>query len=231
MTCWFVAVLISKCYRARCLRRASKILRPSPRLLPRNSSHLEAPEAPGAASWRLQRLWEQPLRGPKGFVSSYLEAPKALGAAPEALGAAISTLQRLREQPSRGCRGSGSSHREVPEALGAAISRIQRLSRPNWLRPQFSRVFSSILEPGDLLGSAPNSSGWLEEAFRRLRGCSRRLPGGFEWLQERSEVASGRVKWLRVASRALEEAPQITGNQWEPSQANSKVLSTASSID
>ena len=184
------------------------------------SSHCEAPRA----FLRLQRLWEQLSRGSRSLDSGHLEAP-------EALGAAISTLQRLREQPSRGCRGSGSSHREVPEALGAAISRIQRLSRLNWLRPQFSRVFSSILEPGDLLGSAPNSSGWLEEAFRRLRGCSRRLPGGFEWPQERSKVASGRVKWLRVASRALEEAPQPTANQRKSLHLNSKVLSKASSMD
>ena len=177
-----------------------------------------------AAISRLQRLWEQPPGGYRGSGSSYLEAPKAWGAA-------IPRLQRLWERPSRRSRGSGSSHREVPEALGAAIARFQRLSRPKWLQPQFSRVFSSILEPGDLLGSAPNSSGWLEEAFRRLRGCSRRLPGGFEWPQERSEVASGRVKWLRVASRALEEAPQLTRNHRELSHLNSKVLSKASSMD
>ena len=38
------------------------------------------------------------------------------------------------------------------------------------------------------------------------------------------------MKWLREASRALEEPPQITANQRKLSQANSKVLSTASSI-
>ena len=129
LTCCSVAVLIRERFRARRLRRASKLLRPSPRQLPRGSSHLKAPEALGAAISRLQRLWEQ---------------------------------------PSRGSRGSGSSHLEAPEALEAAKSRPQRLLRPQWLQPQFSRVFSSILELGDLSGSSPHSSGKLEEVFRRL---------------------------------------------------------------
>ena len=144
-------VLIRECFQARRLRRALKLLRPSPRQLPRGSSHLEAPEA---------------------------------------LGAAISKLQRLSEQPSRGARGSGSSHLKAPEALGAAISRLQRLSRLKWLQSQFYRVFSSILEPGDLLGSSPNGSGRLEEAS-----------GGFEPAQEGFPVASSGLesapKWPR----------------------------------
>ena len=139
----------------------------------------------------------QPSRGSRSSGSSLLEAPEALGAA------------------MRGPRGSGSGYLEAPEALGAAISRLQRLSRPKWLRPQISRVFSSILEPGDLSGNSPDGSGRLEEAFRRLRAGSRGLPGGFEWPRERSEAALKRVKWLRVTSRALEEArnpPEPTAN-------------------
>ena len=196
---------------------------------------------PTISSWKHSEALSNKLGSPVGGGGSErpcgLAPPSSRGSesghldAPEYLGAAIATLERLREQPSRGCRGPGSSHLEAAEALGATISRIHRLSRPNWLRPQFSRVFSSILEPGDVLGSAPNSSGWLEEAFRRLRGCSRRLPGGFEWPQERSEVASGRVKRLRVASRALEEAPRLTRTQRDLSHDNSKVLSKASSMD
>ena len=204
LTCWFVAALITECFRARCLRRASKLLRPSPRLFPRGISHLEAPEALGAASWRLQRLWEQLCeapgalgaaisrlqklweqlsRGSRGSGSGHLDAP-------EARRAPIARLQRLQEHPSRGSRGSGSGHREAPEALGAAISRLQRLSRPKWLQPQFYRVFSTILEPGDLLGSSPNGSGRLEEAS-----------GGFELAQEGFPVASSGFesapKWPR----------------------------------
>ena len=204
LTCWFVAALITECFRARCLRRASKLLRPSPRLFPRGISHLEAPEALGAASWRLQRLWEQLCeapgalgaaisrlqrlweqlsRGSRGSGSGHLDAP-------EARRAPIARLQRLQEHPSRGSRGSGSGHREAPEALGAAISRLQRLSRPKWLQPQFYRVFSTILEPGDLLGSSPNGSGRLEEAS-----------SGFELAQEGFPVASSGFesapKWPR----------------------------------
>ena len=174
------------------------------------------------------------MRGPRGSGTSYFEAPESGSSclkAPEALGAAISTLQRLREQPSRGCRGFGSSDRKAPEALGATISKLQRLSRPKRLRPQFSRVFSSILEPGDLWGSFPNGSGRLEEACRRPRAGSRGVLGAFEWPPERSEVASVQVQWLREASRALEEAAETTGTRRKASQANSKVLSTASSMD
>ena len=109
---------------------------------------------------------------------------------PEALGTATSKPQGLREQPSRDSRGSRGSHREAPEALGAAISRLQSLSRPKWLQPQFSRVFSNILEPGDLLGSSPNGSGRLEEAS-----------GSFELAQEGFPVASSGFesapKWPR----------------------------------
>ena len=183
LPCCSVAVLIRECFRARRLRRASKLLRPSARQFPRSSSHLEAPQALGAASWRLQGLWEQLSRGSKGLGSSYLEAP-------EALGAAILRLQGVCEQPPRGSRGSKSNHLQAPEALGAAISRLQRLSRPKWLQPQFSRVFSSILEPGDLLGSLPTAP-----------GGSRRPSGGFEPAQEGFPVASSGLesapKWPR----------------------------------
>ena len=99
-------------------------------------------------------------------------------------------------------------------------------------------VFSSILKPGDLLGSG---SGRLEEAFRRLRAGSRGLPGGFEWLRERSEVASRRVKRLGVASRALrsglgtsevassglESAPRASATHREPAQTKSGQLESA----
>ena len=173
---------------------------------------------------RLQRLWEQLSRGSRGSGGGHLDAP-------EARRAPISTLQRLQEHPSRGSRGSGSGHREAPEALGAAISRLQRLSRPKWFQPQFYRVFSTILEPGDLLGSSPNGSGRLEETFQRLRAGSRGLLGVFEWLRERSEVASRRVKRLRVALGALEEFLGTTANQRDSSQINSKVLWTGSSMD
>ena len=148
LPCWFVAALITERFRAKCLRRASKLLRPSPRLFPRGMSHLEAPEALGAASWRLQRLWEhqcdapgalgaaisrlqkpweQLSRGSRGSGSGHLDAP-------EARRAPISTLQRLQEHPSRGSRGSGSGHREAPEALGAAISRLQELGAATSMR-------------------------------------------------------------------------------------------------
>ena len=144
---------------------------------------------------RLQRLWEQPARGSRGSRSSHLEAP-------EALGAAFSRLQRLWEQPSRGSRGSGSSHLEAPEALGAAISRLQRLSRPKWLRPQFSRVFSSILSLETSWGAVPAAP-----------GGSRRPAGGLEPAQEGFPVASSGLKsaprWLgtsEVASSGLKSA-------------------------
>ena len=58
------------------------------------------------------------------------------------------------------------------------------------LQPQFYRVFSNILEPGDLLGSSPNGSGRLEEAS-----------SGFELAQEGFSVASSGFesapKWPR----------------------------------
>ena len=204
MTCWFVAALITEGFRARRLRRASKLLRPSPRLFPRGSSHLEAPEALGAASWRLQRLWEQLCEAPGalGAAISRLQklweqlsrSSRSSGSghldAPEARRAPIARLQKLQEHPSRGSRGSGSGHCEALEALGAAISRLQRLSKPKWIQLQFYRVFSTILEPGDLLGSSPNGSGRLEEAS-----------GGFELAQEGFPVASSGFesapKWPR----------------------------------
>ena len=180
LTCWFVAALITECFRARCLRRASKFLRPSPRPLPRGSSHLDAPEA---------------------------------------LGAAISTLQRPWEQPSRGSRGSGSSHLEGPEALEAQVA-------PTSVLLSFLNYSRARRPLGELSQRLREARG----GFRRPRAGSRGLPGGFEWLRERSEVASRRVKRLGVASRALEEPPEPNGTQREPSQGNSKVLSTVSSI-
>ena len=131
------------------------------------------------------------MRGHRGSGSGYLEAP-------EALGAAISTLQRLEEHPSRRSRGSKGTHLKAPEARGAAIARLQRL----WEQPsrgsRGSRgptgsnlsFFSSILEPGDLLGSSPNGSGRLEEAS-----------SDFELAQEGFPVASSGFasapKWPR----------------------------------
>ena len=166
-----------------------------------------------AAISRLQRLWEQPPGGYRGSGSSYLEAPKAWGAA-------ISRLQRLWERPSRRSRGSGSSHLEAPEALEAQVAPTSVLS--SFL--EYSRAWRPLGELSQRLREARGG-------FRRLRAGSRGLPGGFEWLRERSEVASRRVKRLGVASRALQEPPERTGNQREPSQGNSKVLSKASSID
>ena len=155
---------------------------------------------------------------------SYFEPSFDRIAVPNALRAIFWRPERSLGRP-EGSRSAPGAVRRAPRAL------LGPFRRSKWLRPQFSRVFSIILTPGDLLGSSPNGSGRLEEACRRPRAGSRRLPGGFEWLQERSEVASGRVKWLRVASRALEEAPQTSANQRELSQGNSKVLSTASSMD
>ena len=131
------------------------------------------------------------MRGPRGSGSGYLEAPEALGAAilssrgsgsgdldaPDARRAPIGRLQRLQEHPSRGSRGSGSGHREAPEALGAANSRLQRQSRPKWLQPLFYRIFSTILEPGDLLGSSPNGSGRLEKASGGCELAQEGFPG------------------------------------------------------
>ena len=201
LECWFVAALITECFRVGCLRRALQL--------------------------RLSR-------GSKGSGSSYLEAP-------EALGAAISTLQRLEEHPSRGSRGSKSTHLEAPEARGAAIARLQRL----WVQPsrgsrgsrspsgsnlsfiEFSRLFSSLATSWGALPTAP--------------GGSRRLPAASSWLKRAS-------RWLRVASRALRSGLEASEAAWSglksargasvptrtrrnPSQANSKVLSTASSMD
>ena len=183
MTCWFVPALITECFRARCLRRASKLLRPSPRLFP----HLEAPDSRGSGSTysRPEVLCEQLFRGSRGSGSSYLEAP-------EASGAVILRLQRLWEQPSRGSRGSGSSHLEVPEAIGSESSEIQAreaLEAPVALTSflKFSRVFSSL--------------GVCLEAIPAAPGGSRRPSGGFEGAQERVPVASSGLesapKWPR----------------------------------
>ena len=177
------------------------------------SGYLEAPKVLGAIISRLQRLWERPSRRSRGSKSTHLDAP-------EALGAPISRLPRLGERPSRGSRGSGSSHLEAPEALEAQVAPTSVLS--SFL--DYSRAWRPLGELSQRLREARGS-------FRRLRAGSRGLPGGFEWLRERSEVASRRVKRLGVASRALEEAPRRTATQRNPSQGNSKVLSTASSMD
>ena len=159
----------------------------------------------------------------------------------EALGAAISRLQRLKEQPSRGSRGSGSNHLEAVEAVRATILRLHKLweQRKRGLEALQgpvapTSVFSSFLDYSRAWRPLGELSQRLREArggFRRLRAGSRGLPGGFEWLRERSEVASRRVNWLGEAPRALEEAPETNGTQRELSGANSKVLSTASSMD
>ena len=158
MTCWFVAALITECSRARCLRRASKLLRPSPRLFP----HLEAAEALGAASWRLQRLWERPSRRSRGSKSTHREAP-------EAPRAPISRLSRLGERPSRGSRGSGSSLLEAPEALEAQVAPTSVLS--TFL--EYSRAWRPFGELSQRLRE-------VRGGFPRLRAGSRGLPGGFE---------------------------------------------------
>ena len=77
MICWFIAALATERFRAKRLRRASKLLRLSHRQFPRSISHLEAPEALG-----------QLPGGSKGSGSSHHEAPGALGAA-------VSTIQKL----------------------------------------------------------------------------------------------------------------------------------------
>ena len=177
------------------------------------SGYLEAPEALGAAISRLQRLWERPSRRSRGSKSTHREAP-------EAPRAPISRLPRLGERPSRGSRGSGCSHLEAPEALEAQVAPTSVLS--SFL--DYSRAWRPLGELSQRLREARGG-------FRRLRAGSRGLPGGFEWLRERSEVASRRVKRLGVASRALEEPPRPTATQRKASQANSKVLSTASSMD
>ena len=188
---------------------------------------LEAQGGPRAlqeTSRRPKERSKRPQGGPKSAPGGLKTAPRALQEAPRALQEAS---RRLQEAPSRLQERS----KRPQERFKRPSSPLQRLLTLKWLRPQFSRVFSSILEPGDLLGSSPNGSRRLEEACWRPGAGSRGLLGGFEWPQERSEVASGRVKWLRVASRALEEPPETTATQRNPSQGNSKVLSTASSID
>ena len=136
------------------------------------------------------------MQGPRGAGTSYLKAPKALGAAtsrlqrlreqlsrrsrgsrssyPDSRGS-ISRLPRLREQLSRGSRGSGSSHLEAPEALEAQVAPTS--------------VFSSFLE---------HSRAWrpLGELSQRLREARGGLPAASSWLKRAS-------RWLRVASRAL----------------------------
>ena len=177
------------------------------------SSYVEAPKALGAVISRLQKLWERPSRRSRGSKSTHLDAP-------EVPRAPISRLPRLGERPSRGSKGSESSHLEAPEALEAQVDPTSVLS--NFL--DYSRAWRPLGELSQQLREARGG-------FRWLRAGSRGLPGGFEWPQERSEVASRRVKRLGVASRALEEPSESTANQREPSWANSKVLSTASSMD
>ena len=92
-------------------------------------SNLEAPEALGAAVWKLQRLWEQPSRGARGSGSSHLEAP-------EALGAATSRPQRLREQPSQGSRGS--SRPSASNFSFFEFFRVRRALRASWSRLETS---------------------------------------------------------------------------------------------
>ena len=123
-----------------CLQRASKLLRPFPRPLPR--AVLKHGRL-GAAIWRLQRLWEQPSPGSSGSGSSHLEAPGAPGAP----GAAISRLQRLWEQLSRGSRGS-----QGPSGFDLSFL-------------EFSRVFSSLETSRGALPTAPGGSRRLSGSF------------------------------------------------------------------
>ena len=172
-------MLIRECFRAGHLRRASKLLRPSPRQLPRGSSYLEAPGRR-----------EQPSRGSGGSGSSHLEAPELLEQpsreAPEVLGAAILRLQRLWEQPSRGSRGSGSSHLEALEALGAgsrgsgsseieAPEAFEAPVAPTSFFLKFSRVFSSLETFRGALPTAPGGSGRLSGGSERVQEASRCL--------------------------------------------------------
>ena len=223
MTCWFVAALITECSRVEGLRRASKLLRLSPRQFPRSSSHLEAPKALGAASWRLQGLWEQLSRRSKG------------------LGAAISRLQRLGEQLSRGSRGSGSGHLDAPEALGAAIARFQRL----WEQPsrgsrgsrgpsgsnlsflEFSRVFSSLETSWGVSQRLLEARGGLPAASSRLKRASRWLRVALRALRSGLEASEAAWSGLKSDPRASD----LNGNQREASRVNSNVLSTAASMD
>ena len=78
LTCWFVAVLIRERFRASCLRRASKLLRPSPRPLPRAVLKHGGLEA---AIWRLPGLWEQRFRGSRSSGAAVSRLYRALGAA------------------------------------------------------------------------------------------------------------------------------------------------------
>ena len=69
--------------------------------------------------------------------------------------------------------GPGSGHLQAPEALGAAISRLQRLLRPTWLQPQFSRVFSSRQSSASPLGAVWRPLGALLDGFLALRAVWR----------------------------------------------------------
>ena len=69
--------------------------------------------------------------------------------------------------------GPGSGHLQAPEALGAAISRLQRLLRPTWLQPQFSRVFSSRQSSASPLGAVWRPLGALLDGFVALRAVWR----------------------------------------------------------
>ena len=118
-------------------------------------------------------------------------APRALEEAPRRI--ADLARQRLPAVPMRLKLAPGGQP-EAPEALGAAISRLQRLSRPKWLHLQFYRVFSSILEPGDLSGCFPNGSGKLEEASGGFKLAQEEFLVASRWLKRASE----RGKWLRI---------------------------------
>ena len=152
---------------------------PEPRY-PRN------PRMPRAPLWKHYNRY-MPSRRSRSSKSTHREAPKTPRAP-------ISRLPRLGERPSRGSRGSGSSHLEAPEALEAQVAPTSVLS--SFL--DYSRAWRPLGELSQRLREARGG-------FQRLRAGSRGLLGGFEWLRERSEVASRRVKRLGVASRALEE--------------------------
>ena len=142
------------------------------------------------ASWRgleaqggpraLQERSKKPQGGPKSTPGGLKTAPRALQEAPRALQEAS---RRLQEAPSRLQERS----KRPQERFKRPLSPLQKLLTLKWLRPQFSRVFSSILEPGDVSGSSPDGSRRLEEAFRRLCRSLRGFP---------------------VASSGLESAPK-----------------------
>ena len=165
-------------------------LEPFGGLLERSLSRLEAswrgleaqggPRALQETSRRPKDRSKRPQGGPKSAPGGLKTAPRARQEAPRALQEAS---RRLQEAPSRLQERS----KRPQERFKRPSSPLQRLLTLKWLRPQFSRVFSSILEPGDVSGSSPDGSRRLEEAFRRLCRSSRGFP---------------------VASSGLESAPK-----------------------